>query len=501
MSWRQSLAAACIAALVLILAIGCAQDSAHPKPTTRPDVTPLTTQPSAALQLQGADIRPMNRDLLAIDLPTITRVALAQSIDIKQARERVEASRGRYEASVQALLPIIAPNFSFTHFEGANQNANGTLVFTNFNNVLPAVTLQWLVNPGRSYYDIVASKRRLEASRQEAEASQLQTLRTAAVQYYDLILAQARIAVAQKSVAEAEESLRLTSIRSRAGTGLPADELSARASLASRRQDLLLAVNRLYEASLTLTLTLHLDPVVTLVPSPTEIQQTMLVRDDLQIDQMLAIAVEHRPDLQAARTLLAAAKADKGAVVWGALGPQLQAAYTFGGIGTNGHFADTGIHEQQRGSASAGFALGASTFGNVKTAGATMRSVALDVERRLDEVRAQVVSAQQASLTHAAIVPVAREQVDSAEEDLRLAQANLKQGTMLLVDVLRAEDLLDSARLRYADAVLRYNQCQVSLLAALGLLDDRALLAATTRPAGVTTAPATQPEETREHIR
>jgi outer membrane protein TolC len=264
---------------------------------------------------------------------------------------------------------------------------------------------------------------------------------------------------------------------------LPADELSARASLAAKRQDLLLAVNHFYETSLALTLTLHLDPVVTLIPSPSDIDQATLVRDDLQIEEMLAIAVEHRPDLQAARTLLAAAKADKGAVVWGALGPQLQAAYTVGGIGTRGRFADTGIHEQQRGSASGGFALGASTFGNVKTAGATFRSAALDVEQRLDEVRADVVFAQQTSLTNSAIVPIAQEQVQSAQEALRLAQANLQQGNMLLVDVLRAEDLLDSARLRYADAVLHYNQSQIRLLAALGLLQEQIFLA-TTQPAG-----------------
>lgn len=474
--------------LLAVAAAGCAE---QPKPrTAAPNVAP-TSQPTAKLQLGGAEIRPMYRELLAIDLPTVTHVALSGSLDIKQARERVEGSRGRYEASVQALLPVISPNIGFTHLEGANQNANGSLVFTNFNSILPAITLQWIVNPGQAYYDIVASKRRFEASEQQAEATQVETLRVAAVQYYDLMLTQARVAVAQKSAAEAEESLRLTGIRVHAGNGLPADELRARASLAARRQDLLLAVNQFYQASLALTLTLHLDPVVTLVPSPSETGQATLVRDDLQIEEMLAIALEHRPDLEAARTLLAAVKAEKSGVAWGALGPQLQAAYTYGGIGTNGNFADTGIHEQQRGSASAGFTLGASTFGNIKTADSTFRSAALEMERRMDEVRTQVVSAQQSSITHAAIVPIAREQVDSAEEALRLAQANLRQGTLLLVDVLGAEDLLNSARLRYADAVLRYNQSQVNLLAALGLLKDRTF-ATLSEPAQGSRVPSTQ---------
>jgi outer membrane protein TolC len=50
---------------------------------------------------------------------------------------------------------------------------------------------------------------------------------------------------------------------------------------------------------------------------------------------------------------------------------------------------------------------------------------------------------------------------------------------MLLLDVLQAQNELDTARLRYADAVVRYNQSQVNLLASLGLLDAPALSPAT----------------------
>jgi outer membrane protein TolC len=112
----------------------------------------------------------------------------------------------------------------------------------------------------------------------------------------------------------------------------------------------------------------------------------------------------------------------------------------------------------------------------VKIASSDVRSAAIDVERRLDEVRAQVVVAGQNSATNRAIIPIAAEQVASSREALRLARANLNQGNALLVDVLKAEDLYDSARLRHADAVLRYNQSQVELLAALGLLDAHRLM-------------------------
>jgi outer membrane protein TolC len=52
-----------------------------------------------------------------------------------------------------------------------------------------------------------------------------------------------------------------------------------------------------------------------------------------------------------------------------------------------------------------------------------------------------------------------------------LAQKNLGVGTALTVDVLQAEDALNDAQLRYANTATAYNQSQVNMLAALGLID------------------------------
>jgi hypothetical protein len=53
-----------------------------------------------------------------------------------------------------------------------------------------------------------------------------------------------------------------------------------------------------------------------------------------------------------------------------------------------------------------------------------------------------------------------------------LTQEDLKAGTGLTIDVLQAERAADRARLRYATALVRYNQSQINLLAALGLIDE-----------------------------
>jgi outer membrane protein TolC len=199
--------------------------------------------------------------------------------------------------------------------------------------------------------------------------------------------------------------------------------------------------------------------------------QTTLVREDLPIDDILVTAVRYRPELEAVRTLWAAAQADKGAAVWGGLGPQIDAMRTFEPRPPARSVIDT-LYRQQKYVATGGFNWSVATFGRIKSAIANVELAGLDVDRLLDQVRAAVVSAHQASLTAAKVIPIATQQVTSAEEALRLTQENLKAGTGLTIDVLQAERVADVARLRYATAMVRYNQSQINLLAAMGLIDQ-----------------------------
>ena len=86
-----------------------------------------TTQPGVSLSLDPSNVGPMYRELLPVDLPTVLRVASARNLDIRQARQRVEANRGRYEASIENVFPVIAPGIAYQHNQGTFQNANGTL--------------------------------------------------------------------------------------------------------------------------------------------------------------------------------------------------------------------------------------------------------------------------------------------------------------------------------------------------------------------------------------
>jgi outer membrane protein TolC len=455
-----------LTAFLLLSVSGCADLSSLP--LSPPSVAP-PTQPAASLKVDASQIPPMYRRLLAVDLPAVVRVAMARNLDIQEAQQRVEASRGAYESSVGAILPSITPNVTALGLEGAISNPIGGIALATKTFIPAAAAIHWIINPGQVAYDIVASKRRLEASAQQEQAVVLETARVAAVQYYDLVLTQARVSVARQTMKEAEELLRIERLRLKTGTGLPADELRAEAALAGARQDLLTAVKGFYDASVILTVTLHLDSTVMLAPRAGTMKQTTLVREDIPIDDMLVIAVRYRPDLEAVRTLWAAAQADQGATVWGGLGPQVQAARTFLTPPPASAVVDT-MYRQQNYVATGGFNWSAATFGRIKSAVANVKIAELDLDRELDQVSSAVVSAHQASLTAAKLIPIAKQQVTSAEEALRLTKENLKAGTGLTIDVLQAVDTAEQAQLRYATAMIGYNQSQINLLAALGLV-------------------------------
>jgi outer membrane protein TolC len=159
-----------------------------------------------------------------------------------------------------------------------------------------------------------------------------------------------------------------------------------------------------------------------------------------------------------------------------------------------------GLRGTESGSVSAGWSIGLSSFGNLRTARAGEQSADIDARQKLQAVRSEVVLAQQESAAQSALIPKAREQLNYAQDALRLARANLRAGAMTTLDVLRAQSVLAQARLRYSTALLRYNQSQVNLLAAIGILDNRSLFpgideypSSSPRTVSVTTAPATAP--------
>src|SRR6266581_2535424 len=211
MSEIKTVTAVLLLFVALALIGGCASPQ-HASARVRPDVSPSTQPTGESFRLDRSQITPMYREMLAIDLSTVVSVAAAQNLDIREARQRVRAAEGRYESSLGAIFPIFAPSISYEDVDGSVRAVNGPVLPADFNSFAPVALIQWVINPGKVVSDIIASRKRLLASEQQEQFVIMETIRASAVQYYDLTLAQARLALANRAVAEAEELLRITRV-------------------------------------------------------------------------------------------------------------------------------------------------------------------------------------------------------------------------------------------------------------------------------------------------
>ena len=108
------------------LAGGCTSLTKEAPAVQRPDVSPQgQTAQVEALALDSSKIQPMYTELLPVDLTTVVRVAAAQNVDIRMARQSVQAARGRLESVVGGVFPAIVPTAIFERLDGGFRNTDG----------------------------------------------------------------------------------------------------------------------------------------------------------------------------------------------------------------------------------------------------------------------------------------------------------------------------------------------------------------------------------------
>jgi outer membrane protein TolC len=481
---RRRATGASLAALAApLLLSGCGATDVPLPARAAVDLAPARRESPADRIEVARSAAPMYRELLPIDLVSAARVALAGNDELELARARVAQREGEASRAAGALVPVLSPGLAFEKVDGAVRATAGNAIDASFVTWSPFLLAELVVNPGKASWELVAARKRLLAAKHAERAQQVETLRRAALDYHALLLAQVRVDAARRSVAEARELLRITQARARAGTAVQADERTAQAEVARREQDLILALRAFEESSIGLAVTLDLDPAVTLAPSEERVELRTLVRDDVGIDELLAIAVEQRDDLAAVRALYDASSASSRAARWSAFGPTAALGARYGGIRGSAEDVEGlgdvsyALHDQLRLGAAGSAQLSWSSLGDVEVADAIGRQAGVAAARSLLAVRAQVVAADRDRRAQRELVPLARDEVAAADEALRLARRQLEIGTLTALDVLQRESAAARARVAHATALVRHNQSQIDLLAALGVLDLAALAA------------------------
>ncbi|MDR7486624.1 MAG: TolC family protein [Armatimonadota bacterium] len=307
-----------------------------------------------------------------------------------------------------------------------------------------------------------ANVRGAEAALERAKQHLVLDVRQA---YFQMLLAQAGVEVAQRTVTSAEENLRLARARVAAGASPRFDEVQAEVTLANARQSLIRARNGLALAQHGLNTLLALPQDTALAPRET--MTAVPLRTGLEA--LIRRALENRPELVEHRARLAAAQA---AVEVARAG--LRPLVVVQGGPTYGNASGTGGAPTP----SAGWSvtlLATLTLSDGNQTAERIREAEARVAQ-LREAEAQLRQAvelevRRAVLNHAASaeeLAAADKIIEQAQEQLRIASVRFAAGVSTNFEVITALAAVSQAEANRIQALFNLNVARAQLERAVG---------------------------------
>ena len=461
----------CVSALGVVLAMAAAAHGAEP--AAAPAALPALAAPPAAAAEQ------------VIDLPGALALGGADNPTIAIAAQAAEASAAQLQQARALLLPTLNAGGSVNLHQGNLLSAGGVITDVNRQSAYAgagafAVGSGTVGVPGvRLTSDLAdaifapaAAGHALQAQRFNAVGTRNRILLAVALRYFDLVGAEAQLAVVRQSQADFNEVVRLTANFAKAGQGRAADADRARgyALLLETQDEAIQEAVAVAGAELAGLLSLHqgvrlraaepAPPLLHLVaPAP--------------LPELIAVALRERPEVHAAAAAVAAAQTQQRQEKCRPYLPVLSVGYsngTFGGgIDRGPRFADF----DSRGDFDAAAYwsldnLGAGNRALQRQRRAVLEQAAAQRSAVVNQVQREVADAVADAAARLETVTVARRQVERAADGFQLDLARARNLEGRPIEVLNSATNLAGARLELVRSIVGYTQAQFRLFVALG---------------------------------
>ena len=191
------------------------------------------------------------------------QLARANSLAAQQSRQAINVTQAERAATLSSVLPTVGLQSSANYQElpGASASAFGGGAFGNIVG-FPATGayVDTTISASQTIFDAFATRDQLTIiednltmGKLAAVQAEQDAMQQAALSYFDVLRAEGLAGVAQESVRQASEHMRLGELRLKAGTGTRAEVLQQRAQLANAQGQLGQARNAVNLARLTLS--------------------------------------------------------------------------------------------------------------------------------------------------------------------------------------------------------------------------------------------------------
>jgi outer membrane protein TolC len=408
---------------------------------------------------------------LPIDLATTLRLAGAQNLDVQLARNAVEQAHAGYTSALGSFLPAIVPAARYLRHTGSVQTADGSMIDADKRSEEIGIALTGQVAVGEAVFGTLQGRRLVNAAQAGAQAQQQSVALLAAQQYFELVRAHALGVVLAQALAVSRNYQQQLGEAVSIGIAFKGDELRVTTQSERLQLDLTRAQQQQRIAAARLAQTLHLDPLVELAPAEAEPVPLALADVGATPTQLVSNALANRPELQQSQLLIDAAEQARRGALYGpllpTLGMQLGAGHLEGrpdGVAASGG----ATRDRMVGLSWRIGPGGLFDLGRIRASNSRLFAAQLSELKVRDEVSRQVVESHTRVQSLFEQVRVARLNMTSATETLRLSRERKELGVGTVLEDIQAQQEVVRARSDYINAVTELNQEQYGLMRAVG---------------------------------
>ena len=406
-----------------------------------------------------------------IDLPTTLRLAGANAIEVQLAEQKLAEAQGQEQQRVLAFIPTLSVGIGYKNHQGAIQEVGGNVFDVSKNSTALGGTAALDLNLGGAIYQRLAAKQQAIAADKNIAAQRFATQANAAAAYFELVRAQALVAVAEEAVKISQSYGKQVTNAVTAGVAFKGDALRVDVQTRRNQLDLEKAKGAMQQASVQLAALLRLDPSVILRTSEGEPRVLKLVSTSSNVKALTEKALAQRPELAQQLAALAAARHERDAAVKGPWVPTLTAQVFGGGLDGGTGNSTRGMRDSEDYFVGLSWKIGAGGLfdrGRTRVANAKLKQAELEQAQIQEAIMAEVVAAHEQAKALALQVEAAREGVKAAEENNKLTHERQEFAVGIVLETVLAEQELTRARTDYLNAVTAHNAAQYWLLKAMG---------------------------------
>jgi outer membrane protein TolC len=438
--------------------------------------------------LPGTASRPADVEILPasypIDLPTALRLANADAVQINLAREQIQQAYAEYNAASALWLPSLRSGVHWNKHEGPLLSSSGNLVNTSRSSLYAGMGAQAVgggspavpgifanFNFSDAYFLPLAAQQRWGARESGATATRNNILLDVSIAYLDLLRASADVAILQDIRDKLAEISRLTDAYAKTGQGLQADADRMRVEVGLRDLDLRRSQEQVIVASARLAQLLRLGPCVKLEPADSIVVRLCCVPIDCGCAELVAQALENRPELLQNRYLVGEAVQRLRRERFAPLVPSVLLGASYGGFGGGMGGNVDGWAGRFDFDASAFWEVRNLGFGEAaaqQSANSRLRQAQIQELGALDQVAREVTEAFGQVEIRTLQIETARQVVKEADNSYDLNFVRIKNAQGLPIEVLQSTLALLQARREYLRTIVDYNAAQFTLQRALG---------------------------------